>query len=185
MPETRSRPRPRAGARRRKLAAASSAKSIRRLPPTTRRMARHTAEEVNRRIAERTRASIEWHAAHPDRIDRRLHELDAEWDMERLLETNASALAFFGTVLGVAANRRWLLLPALVGGFLFQHAVQGWCPPVPAFRRLGVRTAREIAQERYALKALRGDFDGLPHAKNGAAKEADMQAEAAMKAVHL
>jgi len=25
-------------------------------------------------------------------------------------------------------------------------------------RRLGVRTAQEIASERYALKALRGDF---------------------------
>jgi len=29
------------------------------------------------------------------------------------------------------------------------------------FRRLGVRTADEIAEERYALKALRGDFDDV------------------------
>lgn len=32
----------------------------------------------------------------------------------------------------------------------------------PGFRRLGVRTQREIERERYALKALRGDFDRLP-----------------------
>ena len=41
-----------------------------------------------------------------------------------------------------------------------RHAVKGWCPPVPLFRRLGVRTCGEIERERYALKALRGDFDG-------------------------
>jgi hypothetical protein len=33
---------------------------------------------------------------------------------------------------------------------------------VPLFRRLGVRTASEIDEERYALKALRGDFRNLP-----------------------
>jgi hypothetical protein len=51
--------------------------------------------------------------------------------------------------------------------FLFQHAVQGWCPPVPLFRRLGVRTRKEIDAEKYALKAVRGDFDELPPANNG------------------
>src|SRR5512135_2089568 len=50
------------------------------------------------------------------------------------------------------------LLPAAVAGFLLQHALQGWCPPVPLFRSLDVRTASEIAEERYALKILRGDF---------------------------
>jgi hypothetical protein len=28
-------------------------------------------------------------------------------------------------------------------------------------RRLGIRSAREIERERYALKALRGDFAGM------------------------
>jgi hypothetical protein len=46
----------------------------------------------------------------------------------------------------------------MVTGFLLQHAIQGWCPPVPILRRLGFRTADEINRERYALKALRGDF---------------------------
>ena len=45
---------------------------------------------------------------------------------------------------------------------LLQHALQGWCPPLPVFRRWGVRTAREIEEERYALKALRGDFRAVP-----------------------
>ena len=46
-------------------------------------------------------------------------------------------------------------------GFLFQHATQGWCPPVPLFRKLGVRTRSEIDREKYALKILRGDFHGF------------------------
>jgi hypothetical protein len=43
-------------------------------------------------------------------------------------------------------DRRWLTLPALVTAFLFQHVIQGWCPPVPILRRLGFRTAHEIEQ---------------------------------------
>jgi hypothetical protein len=40
--------------------------------------------------------------------------------------------------------------------------LQGWCPPLPILRSLGVRTADEINEERYALKALRGDFADVP-----------------------
>jgi hypothetical protein len=45
-----------------------------------------------------------------------------------------------------------------------QHvtAVQGWCPPVSLFRRLGFRTQREIDEERFALKALLGHFQQVP-----------------------
>ena len=46
----------------------------------------------------------------------------------------------------------------MVQGFFLQHGVEGWCPPLPIFRRLGIRMQAEIEAERYALKALRGDF---------------------------
>ena len=55
----------------------------------------------------------------------------------------------------------------LGAGFLLQHAVQGWCRPVPIFRRLGIRTASEIDAERYALRMIRGDFGNLPKNKDG------------------
>jgi hypothetical protein len=122
-------------------------------------------------------ASIEYHMAYPEEIDQRLKELQEEWDIERVLEANASALAFLGTMLGLLSGRRWLLLPAAVSAFLFQHATQGWCPPLPVLRRLGFRTAHEIAQEYYALKAIRGDFAEV---KAGADN-----AEAALMAVGL
>ncbi|WP_406636763.1 DUF2892 domain-containing protein [Pseudarthrobacter quantipunctorum] len=91
-------------------------------------------------------------------ISARIRELDREWDIERLLELNASSLALTGSVLGAAVNKKWLALPAVVLTFLVQHAIQGWCPPIPLFRRLGVRTRKEIDLEKYALKVLRGDF---------------------------
>lgn len=67
---------------------------------TVNRVPDHTAEEINRRIQHETEARIRQFAANPAGIDRRLRELDEKWDIERLLETNASALAFTGIVLG-------------------------------------------------------------------------------------
>lgn len=138
---------------------------------TLNRVPRHTAGDVNRRIQEEIRGSVRHYSSTPDQIPRRLRELEEEWDIERAIEANASALAFTGTVLGAAGDRRWLALPALVSAFLFQHAIQGWCPPVPILRRLGFRTAHEIEQERTALMALRGDFEKIASApdKAGAA----------------
>ena len=127
-------------------------------PSTTERVPLHTSRGVNRHIEAALNESVRWHAAHPERIDQRLRELDAEWDTERTLEANAASLSLVGTVLGVTVDKRWLLLPAAVTAFLLQHAVQGWCPPLPILRRLGFRTAREIEIERNALKALRGDY---------------------------
>jgi hypothetical protein len=72
---------------------------------------------------------------------------------------NAGIVSLSGVVLGAMVSRRFLVLPAVVFGFFFQHATQGWCPPLPVFRKMGVRTRHEINQEKYALKALRGDFD--------------------------
>jgi hypothetical protein len=91
-----------------------------------------------------------------------LRELDEEWDIERAIEANAAVIGFLGVVLSETHDRRWLVLPALVTGFLFQHAVQGWCPPVPILRGLGFRTSFEIEEERQALKALRGDYSKMP-----------------------
>jgi hypothetical protein len=114
-----------------------------------------TDDEVNRRIEAEADRRIAACAADPAAIPGRLAELDREWDVERTLEANAATLAFTGVMLGAFVDRRWLVLPAAVTAFLFQHAVQGWCPPLPVLRRLGFRTVREIEREREALLALR------------------------------
>ena len=82
---------------------------------------------------------------------------------------NSSALSLFGLAMTVLRGRRWLVLPVIVQGFFVQHAIEGWCPPLPLLRRLGLRTQFEIEQERYALKALRGDFQQVNDGEDAAA----------------
>jgi hypothetical protein len=132
------------------------------MPSTRQRVPAHTSASVNARIRQETERSVAFYSAHPEEIPLRLRELDEEWDIERAIEANAAVLGFAGVALGATTDRRWLALPALVTAFLFQHAVQGWCPPVPILRRLGFRTSYEIEEERRALLAARGDFDHLP-----------------------
>jgi len=140
------------------------------------RVRENTSDESNRRIDDETIARVQEYAARSEAdITRRIEELDREWDMERLLETNASVLALTGLVLGATHSRKWLIVPGIVLPFLFQHAVQGWCPPMPIFRKLGVRTREEIDREKYALKVVRGDFDDVSSTSESSAANA-MQA---------
>jgi hypothetical protein len=99
-------------------------------------------------------------AAGPEAISRRLMELDREWDAERFLGTGLGLVGLTGLFVAVLANWWFLLIPTVTTLFLFLHAVNGWHPPV-AVRWFGFRTSAEIDYERYALKALRGDFDSL------------------------
>jgi hypothetical protein len=132
------------------------------LPSTTSRVAEQTSRDVNEAIRRKTEANVVRYSGQGrDAIQQRLWELDHEWDVERALETNASVVSLAGLALGAFAHRRWFILPVIVAGFLLQHALQGWCPPVPLLRRFGIRTSAEIDYERYALKALRGDFQNL------------------------
>lgn len=101
-------------------------------------------------------------AAGPQAIARRLVQLDREWDVERALAANFGIVVLIGVLLGAWVNPLWLILAGVSSTFNLVHAVQGWCPPLPVYRRLGFRTRSEIEVERYALKALRGDFRHLP-----------------------
>jgi hypothetical protein len=128
------------------------------LPSTVERVPRQTADEVNYHIRQQTLANIRrFRNAAPDEIEQRLHELDHEWDIERTLEANAATAMLVGLALGATVDRRWFIFPGVVAGFLMQHALQGWCPPLPIFRRLGIRTSYEIDSERYALKQFLGE----------------------------
>ena len=146
-------------------------------PDTETRVMERTSERINERLHHEMEVRVFYFAQNPDRIDARLNELDEEWDIERVLQANAAGISLLGIVMG-SRNRKWLVLPLAVAGFLMQHAIQGWCPPVPLFRRLGVRTTQEINFERYALKALRGDFGQL-----NMAGDPTQKAQAALTAV--
>jgi hypothetical protein len=126
------------------------------LPSTIDRVPQHTAAHVNKRIRERMHENISRAMnGGPQEVDRRLAALDREWDIERLLEANAATVVLASFALGHSVDRRFLYLPFVVGGFLLLHALEGWCPPLPLFRRLGVRTAAEIDEERRLLLEMR------------------------------
>lgn len=131
--------------------------------PTATRVEESTQAAVNQQIRRNTEASLTRAAADRDGIERRLRELDEEWEMERALQTNFAVVNLMSITLGALVARPWFLLTGIAAGFMAEHALKGWCPPVPILRRLGFRTAREINQERYALKALRGDFKAVEH----------------------
>jgi hypothetical protein len=123
------------------------------------RVRRVTPHATNERIRQKTRQDIERVAARgPTAIMHRLRELDREWDIERCLEVMAPTFTLVGLTLGLLKDKRWFVVPAVIQSFFLQHALQGWCPPIPLLRELGIRTQQEIDEEKYALKAIRGDF---------------------------
>jgi hypothetical protein len=123
------------------------------LPGSAERVPLHTAPDVNDRIVARTLRQIAaYDEATPEERALRRSELDGEWDTERVLETTDKALLLAAGLLGLLTGRRWLFaIPAAVGFFLLQHALQGWCLEMPLLRRAGVRTPYEIAGEKAAL----------------------------------
>ena len=127
------------------------------------RVRRNTAPEFNQRIDRQIERNVRFYSVQPpEAITQRMLELEEEWDVERFLEVNASALALSAVVLGLLRSRGWLALGATVMGFLFLHGVQGWCPPLPVLRRMGVRTREEIDRERFALSRLQGEVKAAP-----------------------
>jgi len=128
------------------------------VPASARRVERNTPDEINRERQAEIRASLRYQASRPDEVPARLAEVDREWDIERALQANAAAVSLIGLALTALVDRRFLLLPVGVAGLLMQHAIQGWCPPVPLLRRLGFRTPAEICEERCGLKMLRGEY---------------------------
>lgn len=110
-----------------------------------------TTESANRSIDRATRESIARTVAGGRRaIERRLSELQREWDVDRALVLNFSVLVL-AQLLAARRDRRWLWGPLVQTPFLIMHATLGWCPPVLWFRPLGFRTRFEIQGEREAL----------------------------------
>lgn len=96
-----------------------------------------------------------------EEITTRLAELDKEWDIERVLQLEGTALTIAGVILGATVNKKWLALPLAASVVLLISIAKNWTAPLPILRKLGFRTRVEIEKERYALKAIRGDFKYL------------------------
>lgn len=135
------------------------------------RIQKNTPDVLNEKVEKELRENINHYSrAGKATLSERISQLEKEWNIDRVLLTNASSLAGIGLILAVTVHKKWLILPGIVLTFLLQHGLQGWCPPLSLFRKLGVRSFKEIDRERFALKYLRGDFndisnDPLPNAE--------------------
>jgi phage tail tape-measure protein len=145
------------------------------------RARRHTARSVLRRIDDDTLDHLMEVAQKPETTSRRLEALDREWDIDRTIEVEAATMGLIGLALGAFVRPAFLAMPATVGAAVFLFGTRGMYPLLPIFRRLGIRTAREIERERYAVKSLRGDFDSMPQEQQPASGTDDVDRTAPMR----
>jgi hypothetical protein len=110
-----------------------------------------TTDSANQKIDVQTQTAID-HATARGRaaVERRLTEIQQEWDVDRVLILNFSVLVF-AQLLAARKDRRWLWGPLIQTPLLLMHATLGWCPPVLWFRPMGFRTRSEIQAERESL----------------------------------
>jgi len=73
------------------------------LPASTTPVPENTANRPKRR-------SLAVQAAGSTAIEQRLPALDAEWDIERMVETNAATVPLVGLTLGATIDRPWFIL---------------------------------------------------------------------------
>jgi len=126
------------------------------------RVRANTPPEINQAIDTEIAAMVRFYASKTNyEIGKRIEELDKEWDIGSIIEIRVSTASLIGIIFGLKRSKKWFILPAIASTFLLQYAVQGWCPPVSILRRFGFRTRQEIDLEKYALKALHGDFDTI------------------------
>lgn len=124
------------------------------------RVRRYTSHAQLRRIDDATENRLRLYSSQPpDVIQQRITELRREWSIERYLQINVATVGLATVALAATLNRKWGFLTCAGLGFFLVHAVEGFDPPIPLLRRLGIRTRAEIDREIYALKVMRGDFD--------------------------
>lgn len=146
------------------------------------RIRKVTDESFNNYVNEKLARKIKLFSNRsPEEISREIDKLDKEWDIERVLQLTTAGFSLISLLAGTK-NRRWLFFSGAFAAFLAQHAIGGWAPPVPLLRSFGIRTRQEIDKEKYALKAIRGDFDRMGYAnQNNAEVLLDVLNEAVFK----
>lgn len=147
------------------------------LPATTHRVAAYTNPEINEMIRKNTLENLLClEDAEEEELSKRIRNLNSEWDTERFVEAKAALCVMGCSLFGIAKNKYWSFLSLIAATFLLQHALLGWCPSAPVMRKLGIRSAEEINQEKTVLKMLRKDYaHAKPNDAAGLLKAAEKQ----------
>jgi len=96
-------------------------------------------------------------------ITDRLEEIEREWSAGRATKATIGVIVVLGLALaGLLSNPWWLLLPTVGGLLLLQYLFTRSSWLGATFREMGFRSGADIDEEKFALKALRGDFRNLP-----------------------
>jgi len=114
-----------------------------------------------------TQENINHYYHDKSRIDNRLRQLEKETSIEQIFELHDAANIIAGLLLSTATGKRkWLMLPLLVAALQSVHALHGFRAGKSLLNKYGFRTKAEIDKEKYALKALRGDFQYMLEVPN-------------------
>ena len=102
---------------------------------TTKKVQYHTNNIINDKIRNNTLNCINTiKDAGSIALSCKIDKLNDEWDTERVLETSAASFVLAGSVMGYKKTKcSCFLFTGMVGAFLLQHALHGWCPPLPIF----------------------------------------------------
>lgn len=95
-------------------------------------------------------------------ITQRLAELDDEWSAGRVAKLSIASGILIGLAAAALVSWWWLALPVALGLLQLQYLGSREGLLTRALKKLGLRSSVEIEHERFALKALRGDFHHLP-----------------------
>lgn len=102
-------------------------------------------------------------------VSDRLKALEEEPDLESVATLGLAGTGVLALIFGILGSRLWRLLAWLALPLIFAHVRGRFAAPGEFLRTLGLRSRKEIEEEKYALKALRGDFRDL-----GESQMADM-----------
>lgn len=106
-----------------------------------------------------TQENINHYYHNKSNIGGRLRQLEKETSIEQIFEWHDAANVTAGTLLSIATGKKkWLILPLLVVIAQTVHSLQGLRLGTSLLRQYGFRPKADIEKEKYALKALRGDF---------------------------
>lgn len=120
----------------------------------------------------------------PAALSERLRALDEEPDLETVTSLALAGAGTAGLIFGFLGSRLWRLLAWISLPLLFEHARGNLQAPAHFLKSLGLRSRREIQDERNALKSLRGDFQHVkPKSRDTAPFEDSGDSDQALSAV--
>jgi hypothetical protein len=116
-------------------------------------------------------------------LTERIGALEEEWDMEKFVTVTLAGMGIFGLVMGLIGSRVWRVLSWISMPLLFLYGQDKWRPSDGILKSLGLRSRKEIDEEKYALKALRGDFQKVDSASGAEGENLARNSSRALDAV--